>query len=186
MLQAKRILLALLLMGGMTSTAFAAATGNGSALNVLSGTYNSTLPTLTPGQSTSVQVDTNGRIITAPASLIFASPLQTYGGGGVGADIAFPATVSTNGTSLGALPLGASRLQIHLPVGSSVSIYVSPVIVASAVAAALVASTYNNAAANTNNLDVNIDLNGEQVWVTNYTVGTASTFISGKPVYRFQ
>ena len=182
----KRILLALLLVSGVSSPAFAAnAVGNGGSLGPLSCVYNTALPTLTTGQTSVVQCDSIGRVISAPASLIFASPFQTYPATGVGADTVFPSSVSTSGTSLGTPPSGASRILIHLPPGSSVTLYVAPTVAANATAAALVSVAYANASGATSNLDVPLDLNGQFVWVTNYTSGTAGTYISGKPVYRF-
>ena len=159
--------------------------GNGGSLNTLSGVYNTSLPTLTQGQTSTIQVDSNGRIITAPSSLIFNSSLPIYSGSGVGADTVFPSSVSTSGTSLGALPNLAGQLQIHLPPGSSVSLYIAPTVAANATAAALVSETYANASGSISALDVTLSLSGQQVWVTNYINGTSTTYTSGKPVYRF-
>lgn len=147
--------------------------------------YSTTLPTLNPGQTSPLQCDINGRFIPAPLTEIFSSPFQTQGAGGVGQDTAFPSSVSTSGTSLGSLPSGANRLQLHIPPGASVSGYVAPAVASNATAAALVSETYNNASGNTNNLDVSVELNGQLFWVTNYTSGTSSTYISGKPVFRY-
>ena len=111
--------------------------------------------------------------------------LPTATSNGIGADTAFPGSVSTSGTSLGSLPAGATGLVIHIPIGASVTLYVASAQAASAAAAALVASTYANASTNTNNLDVQIPLNGQQVWVTNFTSGSSTTYISGIPTFRF-
>lgn len=159
--------------------------GGGGGSSSLSAIYNATLPTYFSGQASTLQTDANGRLIVSPFSLIFSAPLQTYGSVGVGSDTAFPSSISTTGTSLGALPTGGSRIQISIPPGASVSLYIASAVAASAAAAALVARTYSNASGNTSNLDVTFDLNGTQAWITNVVAGTSSTYISGKPIYRF-
>jgi hypothetical protein len=86
---------------------------------------------------------------------------------------------------LGTLPTGASGVVIHLPPGAGVSFYVATTVAANSTAASLVSLTRNNPSSSVDNLDVNVPLNGQNIWVTNYTSGTATTYISGKPVFRF-
>lgn len=185
----RALLLSLLTLAALPVASYAStaapAVGGGSAFNLWSCQYNATLPTLMNGQNGIVQCDSLNRVITAPQSLLFSSALQTYPATGVGADTVFPGSVSTSGTSLGVLPTGASKIRIHIPIGASVTGYVAAAQASSAAAAALVARTYNNASANTNNLDLDVDLNGMQFWVTNYTSGSSTTYTSGSPVFRF-
>jgi hypothetical protein len=168
-----------------TPVASAPAVGTGGSLGTLSCFYGSSLPTVSVNQYSAVQCDVNGRLIVSPLSLIFGAPIQTYPSTGVGADTVFPTTVSTTGTSLGAIPSGASAIRIHLPPGSSVSFYVASSVATSSTAAALVSETRSNSSANTDTIDFSIELSNELVFVTNYTSGTSTTFISGKPVFRF-
>ena len=165
--------------------ALAQSVGTGGAPGLLYGQYDTTPPTLTNGQISPFQVDSLGRLVVSPFSLIFGSPLQTYSASGVGSDTAFPSTVSAVGTTLGTLPTGASGVVIHLPPGAGVSFYVATTVAANSTAASLVSLTRNNPSSSVDNLDVNVPLNGQNIWVTNYTSGTATTYISGKPVFRF-
>lgn len=165
--------------------ALAQSVGTGSAPGLLYGQYETTPPSLLNGQIAPLQVDAEGRLVTAPFSLIFGSPLQTYSAGGVGADTAFPSTVSAVGTTLGTAPTGSSAVLLHIPPGASVSFYVATTVAANSTAAALVAETRNNPSTAVDNLDVMIPLNGQFIWITNYTSGTATTYISGHPIFRF-
>jgi hypothetical protein len=159
--------------------------GTGGAPGLLYGQYESTPPGLTNGQIAPFQVDQSGRLVVAPFSLIFGSPLQTYSASGVGADTVFPSTVSAVGTTLGTAPTGSSGVLIHLPPGASVSFYVASTVAANSTAAALLSETRNNPSTAVDNLDVAIPLNGQFIWITNYTSGTATAYVSGHPVFRF-
>lgn len=157
--------------------------GTGAAPGLVYGQYSLTPPTLTSGQTAPLAVDAQDRLVIAPLSLISVGPIQTTPATGVGSDTAFPSSVSAVGTTLGTAPAGSSGVLIHLPPGASVSFYVSASVAANSTAAALVSETRSNSSAD--ELEVNVALNGQTLWITNYTSGTATTYTSGNPVFRF-
>ena len=167
---------------GNNTENYATVSGGGLDVNVV-GTYNSTLPSLTTGQTAPLQADSSGRLIVSPISITSQ--------GGVGIDTVFPtesSITSNNGASLGALPAGASAVLIHIPPGASVSLYFAINQLSSLSAAVPYSSTYANPSGATSSLDITIPLNAvtaTQCIITNVTAGTSTSYISGLPTYRF-
>lgn len=160
--------------------------GSGGSSGSLGAIYNASLPTYFSGQATMLQTDNNGRLIVAPFSLIFSAPLQTYPSVGVGSNFsAASLTITTTGVSAGNVPSGASALRVSLPPGANISFYVAAAVAANSTAAVVVSTTRNNASANTDAIVFDIPLNSQSVFITNVTVGTSTTYVSGQPILRF-
>jgi hypothetical protein len=131
----------------------------------------------------------NGSSPTLNQSFVAPLPIPVnVTGVGMGSDNALGALTSTLGTiAAPAPPPGMTYLNIHIPVGASVSFYSAIGQAGSQANAQSVTQTYSNTASGaTSNMDVHVYLqNIVSVWFTSITCGTSTTQSNGCPSYRW-
>ena len=99
-------------------------------------------------------------------------------------DVLVPALSST-GTQIGTVTAIDKGISIQVPPGASIALYVAAAALGTAAAAAAISRQYTNPTSATSPIEVQINLaNSMQVFGTNATSGTATTFATGACTYR--
>jgi len=174
----------------MADTAALIKDGNGNLVPI-DGTAVTTTPTaLSAGQSLRQNFalfdaadDLAGARVLADANGANALRVLPSSVGRLG-DTAVP-TLSAVGVQIGTVTTIDRGISIQVPPGASIAFYVSAAVAANAGAAAAISRQYSNPSSATTPIEVQINLaNAMQIWGTNTTSGTGSTYAAGACTYR--